>query len=168
MPWELLSGHLNLLIAAGIVRAVQGQPGIAVAMTFAKLSPIAAADPRDWRPIIGVAAGAIILTLPWLDLWPAWILTLADAYGKPGIGPQVPVPFVLRGLVAIALIALWRPWSRALAAVVALPAFYWWSFVMLIAPLAVVVRGIESPRSRAPWEALLDAGRTGLARARRA
>ncbi len=40
MPWELTSGHFNLVIAAGIVMAVQGEPRLAAATAFAKISPI--------------------------------------------------------------------------------------------------------------------------------
>ena len=156
MPWELLSGHFNLLIAAGMVAAVQERPGIATATGLAKLSSVLAIDPRDWRRVLIVLVVAVLVTLPWLGLWPAWVHALADAYGKPGIGPQVPVPFLPRFVVAICLIALWRPWSRALAAVVAIPAFYWLSFLMLIAPLAIVVRGLESSRPSPPWAALVD------------
>ena len=156
MPWELLSGQFNLLIAAGIVAAVRGQPAIATVTTFAKLSSAVAVDPRDWRRVVLVVGGVGLLTSPWLDLWPAWIRTLVDAYGKSGIGPQVPIPFLPRLVVAIGLIALWRPWSRALAAVVATPAFYWWSFLLLIAPVAMVVRGLESSRPSPPRAAFID------------
>ena len=156
MPWELLSGQFNLLIAAGIVAAIQGRPEIATATSLAKLSSVLAIDPRDWRRAVMVAMVAVIVTLPWLGLWQAWIQTLADAYGKPGIGPQVPIPFLPRFVLAIGLIAWWRPWSRALAAVIAIPAFYWWSFLMLIGPLAIVVRGLESSRASPPWGGLID------------
>jgi len=63
----------------------------------------------------------------------------------------VPIPFLLRLAVAVPLILWWRPWSRALAAVVATPAFYWWSFLMLIAPIAVAVRRLEAPLPDEPW-----------------
>ena len=142
MPWELMSGHFNLVIAAGIVLAIRGDPRIAVGTAFAKLSPIIAMDPRDWRRAVPVVVVAIVVTLPWLALWPAWVNLLIDAYRTPGIGPQIPVPFLVRALVAALLLLVWRPWSRAAAAVIAIPAFYFATFVLFVAPVAVILRGI--------------------------
>lgn len=148
MPWELMSGHFNLVIAAGIVMAVQGKPRLACATAFAKISPILAVDPRDWRSMVPVIVIGVLITLPWLALWPAWLGLLVEAYGKAGIGPQIPVPYVARAAIALALLALWRPWSRAAAAVVAIPAFYYASFVLFVAPTAVVLRGLSAPPGR--------------------
>jgi len=132
MPWELMSGHFNMIIAAGMVLAVRGAPRLAAATAFAKISPALAMDPRD--------------------------------YGKPGVGPQVPLPFHLRAGVALVLLAVFRPWSRCLAAVIAIPAFYYGTFVLLIAPVAVILRGITAapPRTH-PLAALLHSlrGRPG-------
>ncbi len=89
-----------------------------------------------------------MITLPWLALWPAWLSILVEAYGKVGIGPQIPVPYLVRAAIALALLALWRPWSRAAAAVVAIPAFYWASFVLFIAPTAVILRRLSAPPGR--------------------
>jgi len=148
MPWELMSGHFNLVIAAGIVMAVRGRPRLAAATAFAKISPLTAIDPRDWRSVMPVALVAVLITLPWLALWPAWLGILLEAYGKPGIGPQIPVPYLARAAVALVLLVLWRPWSRAMAAVVALPAFYFASLVLFVAPAAVILRGLSSPAGR--------------------
>ena len=148
MPWELMSGHFNLVIAAGIVLAVRGDPRVAVATAFAKLSPVVAMDPRDWRRAVPVVVVAVVITLPWLSLWPAWVNLLADAYRTPGIGPQIPVPFLVRAIAAAALVIAWRPWSRAAAAVIVIPAFYWASFVLFIAPVVVILRGIVPAEAR--------------------
>jgi hypothetical protein len=161
MPWELMSGHFNLVIAAGIVMAVQGEPRLAAATAFAKLSPILAIDPRDWRPVVLVVAVAVLITLPWLALWPAWFAVLTEAYGKPGIGPQVSVPYLARAAAVLVLLAMWRPSSRAAAAVVAIPAFYFASFVLFIAPAAVILRGLSAPVGRDhPVRAALRAVKT--------
>ena len=158
MPWELMSGQFNLVIAAGIVAAVGGDPRVATGTAFAKLSSLIAIDPRDWRRALPVVAVAILVTLPWLSLWPAWIGLLVDAYRTPGIGPQIPVPWLPRAAVAVLLLLAWRPWSRAAAAVIALPAFYFSSFVLFVAPVVVILRRIRpaEPRSH-PLVALAEA-----------
>ena len=63
-----------------------------------------------------VALVAFAITVPWLWLWPAWLNVLAEAYGSSGIGPQIAIPFAFRLAFAVILLALWRPWSRALPA----------------------------------------------------
>lgn len=52
---------------------------------------------------------------------------------------------MIRAIIALGLLAMRRPWSRALAAVVATPAFYVASLVLLIAPICVWLR---RPRRR--------------------
>jgi hypothetical protein len=137
--FELVSGNFNFVIAAGILAAVRGRPEVSTVMSFAKLSPVLSAHPRDWRPIVISGAVVFALSLPALWLWPAWITALTGAYGQP-LGLQIPVPFAVRAVIAGTLLLLWRPWSRALAAVIAIPAFYWASLVMLLAPIAVRAR----------------------------
>jgi hypothetical protein len=148
MPWELMSGHFNLVIAAGIVLAIRGDPRIAVGTAFAKLYPVVGMDPRDWRRAVPVVVVAVVITVPWLSLWPAWLGLLVEAYRTPGIGPQIPVPFLARAVVAGVLLLAWRPWSRAAAAVVVIPAFYFASFVLFIAPVVVILRGITPSVAR--------------------
>ncbi len=92
------------------------------------------------------AAIMFAITIPWLGLWPVWVEHLAAAYGQP-LGPQIPIPFAIRAVVATVLLLVFRPWSRALAAFVAIPAMYWSSLVVLLAPIAVVLR--RRPRDAA-------------------
>jgi hypothetical protein len=58
---------------------------------------------------------------------------------------MVPVAFPVRAAIAVALLALWRPWSRAAAAIIAIPAFYWGTLIYAPIPFIVWWRG----RSRA-------------------
>jgi hypothetical protein len=58
-----------------------------------------------------------------------------------------PVPFPIRALVALGLLALWRPWSRAAAAIVAIPAFYWGT--MIYAPIPFIVWWRDRKRAAA-------------------
>lgn len=140
VAFELGGGNFNLLIAAGIVMAVRGRPWLAVVGALAKFGPALAIHPRDWRRVVAVAALAALVTLPWLHLWPEWAAFLVANIGAP-LGPQIPIPFWVRAIAAFALLAVSRAgWSRALAATIAIPAFYWGSLVVLIAPLAVALR----------------------------
>jgi hypothetical protein len=140
VAFELGGGNFNLLIAAGIVLAIRGRPRLAVLGALAKLGPALAIDPRDWRKALPVALLSLAITLPWLHLWPEWIAHLVANLGFP-LGPQIPIPFSVRVIAAAALLLISRAgWSRALAATLAIPAFYWGSLVILIAPLAVWLR----------------------------
>jgi hypothetical protein len=139
VAFDLASGSFNLLVAAAIVAAVRGRPQLALIAALAKFGPILAIDPRQWRSLVLIALIALLVTLPWLSLWPEWISHLGANIGSP-LGPQVPIPVPIRWALALVLLAVRRPWSRALAATIAIPAFYWGSLVILIAPVAVYVR----------------------------
>jgi hypothetical protein len=145
---ELVSGNFNMLVAAAIVAAIQRQAAPATIMSFAKISPILAVHPRDWRVVAVTAAVLFAISIPWIGLWPVWVAHLAAAYGQP-LGPQIPIPFALRAVVAVGLLILFRPWSRAAAAFVAIPAMYWASLVILLAPIAVILRRLPRPADEA-------------------
>lgn len=144
VPFELALGNINLLVAAAIVAAIRGRGWPAALMTLAKLSPVLALDRRGIREFVLTMGAAFLITLPWLGLWPAWI-SQGMAVAGTGIGPLVPVPLWTRLLAAAALLALRRPWSRALAAVIATPGLYYGSLVMLVAPLAVAMESRRMP-----------------------
>lgn len=140
VAFELGGGNFNLLMAASIVAATSRRPAFATAMAFAKFSPALAIDVRDWRRAGLIAAAMVGVTLPWLHLWPEWISHLIQYLGL-SFGPQIPVPFPLRLLAAGLLLVISRnAVVRAIAATVAIPAFYWGSFVVFIAPVAVFIR----------------------------
>jgi hypothetical protein len=140
VAFELGGGNFNLLIAAGIVAAIGRRPELATLGAFAKFGPGLAIDPRDWRRTLAVGLVLVAITLPWLELWPAWATHLIGNLGTP-LGPQIPVSFPVRLVAAIAILVAFRTtWARALAATIAIPAFYWGSLVVLIAPVAILVR----------------------------
>jgi hypothetical protein len=133
--FELVSGNFNLIIVAGVVMAIRGKPELATIMSFAKLTPILAVAPRYWRRVGAIVIVAVAITLPALWLWPTWVNALTVSYGQP-LGIQIPIPFPVRAAVAGFLLLLRRPWSRAVAAVIAIPAFYFGSLILLLVVLA--------------------------------
>jgi hypothetical protein len=146
LPFELLGGAINLIVAAAIVAAVRGHAWLAIAGTLAKVTPILAADPRRWRRYVPPLLIALLVTVPWPWLWGAWLDALTAALTGPPLGPLVPVPFAVRLPVGLVLVATGRPWARALGAAIAIPAFYFISVVLLIAPISIWA---ESNRRRA-------------------
>jgi hypothetical protein len=136
VPWEIAAGQMNLLSAAAIVAAVRGRPGAAAILGMAKVSPVLAVHPRDWRRFLLVAVLFGVLSLSNPSTWAWWLERLVATLAMP-LGPLVPVPFLVRLPIGLALVALRRPWSRALGAVVATPGLYWGALVLLVAPLGV-------------------------------
>ena len=144
VPWELAWGNINIMMAAAIVAGVRGSGALPMAFGLAKWSPLLSLSPKAWRGAAAVLGLALVITLPRLDTWPAWMARLLWMNDHP-LGPLVPVPLAIRVAIALGLLALRRPWSRALAAVVATPAFYVASFVLLIAPICVWLRRWDQP-----------------------
>jgi hypothetical protein len=143
---EIGAGQLNLLCAAAIVEAQRGTTWPLALMSWAKLWPALALPIRYWRAFLLAVLGFGLLSLPWLDTYPAWIAALMGNLPNPG-GPVVPVPFLLRLPVALALIAWRRPWSRALGAMLASPNLYIGQLVVLVAPLSLYFRDGQRERS---------------------
>jgi hypothetical protein len=107
---------------------------------LAKFGPLLAIDPRTWRRALPMAALAVAITLPWAHLWAQWISQLVQNIGA-SLGPQFPIGLWIRIPIALALLLAVRTrWARALAATIAIPAFYWASLVILLAPLFVYLR----------------------------
>jgi hypothetical protein len=175
IPFELAAGQLNLVVAAAIVAAQRGSTWALAAMALAKVWPVLALPRRYWRSFLVAAVAFSIVSLPWLSLWPGWVDALLSRLPHP-LGPVVPVPFVFRAVAAAGLLALQRPWSRALAACIASPDLYWGQLVVLVAP-AVLLFGhgtAEQPAGqtsgsapgsgRRPQSTIGTAAHPGLAR----
>ena len=165
LAYELPLGNINLIVGACIFAAVRGQGWAGIVGGLAKLSPVLAIrHPRSAAIALGVA---LLVTLPWLWLWPEWIRVLGSALLAGGTGgPQVPVPLAVRVVLAIGLLALRRPWATALACVIAIPGFYYQTLLLLVVPLVVWIR--EDEKRPRPKPLALDrgedAGRTWAAR----
>jgi hypothetical protein len=149
----LQAGNIEFLIAAVMVLAARGHAGPLAFTAFAKVAPIFGVPRNGWREAALVIGVAVLVTLPWLNLWPTWIESLLSQPTQTDvhIGP----PWYLRLPFALALLLLRRPWAQALAVVVAMPAFWWGSLVLLI---AVIRLWLDERRGHAPE--VLPAGKS--------
>jgi hypothetical protein len=164
IPFELALGNINLLLAASVVAAVRSdRTAVPAILAFAKFSPTLAVNPRLWRSfalwiIIGIA-----ITLPWWWLWPQWLEQMRRAWESP-VGSLIAIPFLIRLPIGLALVATRTRLGRVTGAVIATPAFYVLSFVMLTAPISILfdlydegrfrLRGrssVASPRKPGRW-----------------
>jgi hypothetical protein len=148
IPFDIAAGQLNLLVAAAIVAAQRGAVWPLAAMSLAKVWPLVALPPRSTRPFLVWVGIFATISIPWIWLWPQWIDTLIATSGHP-IGPVVPVPFLLRAVMAVGLLALRRPWSRALAAAISSPGLYWGQLVVLVAPVSLLLTPARSSQPEA-------------------
>lgn len=140
VAFDVAGGNFNLPVAAAIVAAVRGDPRWAVWAGLAKFGPFLAIHRRAWRRALATLAIAVVITVPWLHLWGQWVQELLANVGTQ-LGPQLPIGLGIRLPAALILLLVVRTrWSRALAATIAIPAFYWGSLVILLAPIAVYLR----------------------------
>lgn len=145
VAFELAAGQLNLVIAAAIVAAQHGIVWPLAAMSLAKVWPAVAVRPSDLRRFVLAIVLFALVSLPWLYLWPQWIAALVATSAAP-LGPVVPIPWVPRAIAAGALLAVRRPWARALAASIVSPGLYWGQLVVLVAPFTLWLARREVPR----------------------
>lgn len=132
VAFELPSAQINLIMAAALAAAVRGDPRAAMLVAAAKLSPLLAIR-ENWRRAVPVAVLLVAVTLPVAGLWVDWIRQLTGTYGHNiAGGAQLDVPFLPRLLVALVLVATGRRWARVVGAVIATPALYWVSGVILL------------------------------------
>jgi hypothetical protein len=138
VAFELPSSQVNLLIAGAIAAAVRGDSRAALVLAAAKLSPIFAIDPRQWRRLVPVGLVLLAMTIPFLGLWADWIAQLTRNVYSVNAPRQLVIPIWPRLAVAAVLFMTGRPWARGLAAIVAIPLPYLISSVLflgLIPPL---------------------------------
>ncbi|HEY0444733.1 MAG TPA: hypothetical protein VGC90_10960 [Candidatus Limnocylindrales bacterium] len=145
IPFELAAGQLNLLIAAAIVAAQRGTAWPLAAMSLAKVWPVLALPRRLWRPFLIALVAIAAISLPWLPLWPQWISALVETSGHP-LGPVVPVPFLVRAVFVVGLLAVRRPWATALGTAISSPGLYWGQLVVLVAPVGLWLGRNDAPR----------------------
>ena len=136
LPWlqfEFVAGNVDILMAAAIYAALTERryAGVAIALlAFAKFSPalvLVRAGRRQWLEFTVTAAFLLLISVPWLPLWPDWVARISDR------GPDISmVPLLVRLPIAAALLAYRRPWAVAAGAALATPVFYEHSTVLLV------------------------------------
>lgn len=119
---SLVSGNIDLFIAAAMVAAWRGRPELLALFGLAKIAPFLGLPIHAWRRSIVVVTLAVAVTVPWWHLWPEWIGYLFSQPGVPNYA--VPVPWWARLPFALGLVALRRPWASAAAVVVGMPFLY--------------------------------------------
>ena len=135
----LFAGNIEFLIAASIILAAHGRAEPLTFMAMAKISPILAVPPRLWRQVVITVVVAVVVTLPWLHLWPEWVDYLLRQ--PSSIDIHIGPPWYLRLPFALALLLVRRPWAPALAVVVGMPSLWLGTLVILIAPVRLWIDG---------------------------
>jgi len=144
----LQAGNIEFLIAAAIVLAARGHAGPLAFTALAKIAPILAVPRAGWREAALVIGVALLVTLPWLHLWPEWIeyLLRQPATIYIHIGP----PWYVRLPFALALLLVRRPWAPAVAVVVAMPSLWLGTLVILIAAIRLWIDGRRGTARKTP------------------
>jgi len=123
---ELANGSFNLVLAAGILMAVRGDPWLAVIGALAKLSPVLAI--RQWRRAVVVLLACAVLTLPVAGWWIDWVRQIEFA---STLSMGFPIPELVRLPIALLILAAWRsPRARILAAAIAIPQLTIYSLIL--------------------------------------
>ena len=133
------AGNIEFLIAAAIVLAARGHAGPLAFAALAKVSPILAVPRDGWREAALVIGAALLITLPWLHLWPEWVEYLLRQPSTIAI--HIGPPWYLRLPFALALLLLRRPWASALAVIVAMPSLWLGTLVILNAVVRLWLDG---------------------------
>jgi hypothetical protein len=153
LSWFLL-GNVQIIMAAAIVGMLRF-PALAAIPLLTKVGTgvgiVWFAAGGEWRKLgVAVAATGMVVLVSysvapaaWLE-WVSFVVRVGDP--DAGLIPVVGPPFPVRLLAAAALVA-WgarteRPWTIPIAAGMAIPAMYAWSFL----PVWVGVVGVLAPR----------------------
>jgi hypothetical protein len=152
---EIWGGNITILLAAAIVLGFRW-PGAWSFPLLTKVTPgvgvLWFAIRREWLSFgIAVAATALVIAATALftpSLWRDWFALLASSTGSSTVPGSVPVPFLLRLPLAVALIA-WAArrdlsWLLPVGVLLAMPVIWWGSLSILAACVALHRGGIES------------------------
>lgn len=133
----LASGNIDLLIVGALVATWRHTSVPLAIVSFAKISPAFGLDRRRIREFVITCVVLLAITLPWAFLWPQYAEFLLR---QPAVaGTVIPIPWWWRVPVALLLLLPRRPWTSALAAIVAIPTLYWYSTLLLVAPMALIL-----------------------------
>jgi hypothetical protein len=150
---EIPGGNISLLMAAAMVVGFRW-PAAWAFVLLTKITPgiglLWFLVRREWRSL-AIALGATcavalvsVVTMP--GAWVEWIEVLGRIAGRDGTWAAIPIPFLVRAPVAVALI-VWgartdRRWTVPVAGMIALPALWYGGLTMMLATIAL---------GRAPW-----------------
>ncbi len=138
----LFMGNVQLLMAAAIVASIRGWPGWTAVPLLTKIVGIPLvwwAVRREWRNLaiaLGATAAVVVVTaLVSPESWEAFVRFLTTNTVDTSPVPMVPIPLPVR-LVAAVLLTGWggltnRRWTVMIAAGLAIPALYQWSYLAL-------------------------------------
>jgi hypothetical protein len=145
---ELIGGNISLLLAVAIVAGFRW-PATWAFVLLTKVTPgvglLWFALRGEWRSL-AIALGATFsiflgsaIFMP--GAWTEWLRVLTDAAGRDGTWAALPIPFLARLPIAVAVIA-WgaqtnRRWTVPVAAMIALPALWYGGLSMLLAVIAL-------------------------------
>ena len=146
---ELAGGNIELLLGVAIVLGFRW-PATWAFVLLTKITPglglLWFVVRGEWRSVL-IATGAtaaIVAASAVLDLrdWLAWPGVLASIAGRDGTWAAVPIPFVVRAPIGIAVV-VWgartdRRWTVPVASMICLPALWYGGFSMLLATLPLL------------------------------
>ena len=146
---EIWGGNIELLIALAIVLGFRW-PATWAFVLLTKVTPgvglLWFAIRREWRSL-AIAVGATVAVVAVSaaiqpNLWLQWRDVLLSNAGKNGTWAAVPIPFVIRFPVAVALV-VWgartnHRWTLPVTAMLALPALWYGGLSIMLATLPLL------------------------------
>jgi glycosyl transferase family 87 len=146
---ELVGGNISLLLAVAIVLGFRW-PATWAFVLLTKVTPgiglLWFAVRGEWRSL-GIALGATLAVIAVSAFfmpaaWAEWFEVLMSAAGRDGTWAAVPIPFLVRLPVAIAIV-VWgartnRRWVVPVASMIALPALWYGGLSMLLGVLPLL------------------------------
>jgi len=158
--FELVGGNISLLLAVAMVVGFRW-PAAWAFVLLTKVTPgiglLWFAVRGEWRSLgIAIGATAVVVAASALIMpgaWVEWLELLVRLAGRDGTWAAVPIPFLVRLPIAIAVV-IWgartdRRWTVPVAGMIALPALWYGSLTMLLAVVALrdPDRNAVSPRA---------------------
>ncbi len=158
---EIAGGNISLLLAVAIVVGFRW-PAAWALILLTKVTPgvglLWFAVRKEWRNLgIALAATAAVVAFSAAIMpgaWAEWVGVLVQIAGRDGTPAAVPIPFIARLPVAVAIV-VWgartdRRWAVPVACMVALPALWYGGLTMLLAIIVLTERHAGPETSPAP------------------
>jgi hypothetical protein len=145
---ELIGGNISLFLGVAMVIGFRW-PAAWAFVLLTKVTPgiglLWFVVRREWRSL-GIALGATGLVVAvsaaiMPGAWLQWLDLLVRLAGRDGTWAAIPIPFLVRLPIAVAVV-VWgartdRRWAVPLAGMIALPALWYGSLTMLLAVVAL-------------------------------